>query len=253
MTKDKYYTSMNEAVFYYCIGNDLNKAKIFIEQVIKKKISKIEMKNPKLLKDYMNSKDRTLDYLVLTDEGYINVEINNYYEQWRIDRDIMYACKVLTNSISKKKSYKQAEKIIQININSLGKYNDGIEVYRFNATNNAKGLPKVLSNIIEIYMVNIDYYKKMVYNGNKKFISDNYLLCAMDLQPSDLDNIKEGNEMLMEYKKDLEKINNDEDFVKWMSAEEEAEMFERTRIEIAEEKGHQQGFEQGKIEIAKKC
>ena len=113
-------------------------------------------------------------------------------------------------------------------------------------------------------MVNIDYYKKMVYNGNKKFISNNYLLCAMNLQPSELDNIKEGNEMLMEYKKDLEKINNDEDFVKWMSAEEEAEMFERTRLIVAEKEGHQQGFEKGmkegieqgieqeKIEIVKK-
>ena len=256
MTKDKYYTSMNEAVFYYCIGNDLNKAKVFIEQVIKKKIKHIEMKNTKLLKDYMNSKDRTLDYVVLTDEGYINVEINNYHKQWRINRDITYACKVLTNSIKIDEDYENMKKVIQININSLGEENDGIEVYRFNATKNAKGFPKVLSNIIEIYMVNIDYYKKMVYNGNKKFISNNYLLCAMDLQPSDLDNIKEGNEMLMEYKKDLEKINNDEDFVKWMSAEEEAKMFERTRLIVAEKEGHQQGFEKGKkeekIEIVKK-
>ena len=88
----------------------------------------------------------------------------------------------------------------------------------------------------------------MVYNGNKKFIYDNYLLCAMDLKPVDIDNISEGNECLMEYKKDLEKINNDEDFVKWISAEKEAEMFENTRILIAEEKG----IEQERIEIAKK-
>ena len=54
-------------------------------------------------------------------------------------------------------------------------------------------------------MVNIDYYREMVYNKNKKFIKENYLLCVMDLQPSDIDNIKEGNEFLMEYKNDLEK------------------------------------------------
>jgi len=53
---------------------------------------------------------------------------------------------------------------------------------------------------------------------------------------------------LMEYKKDLEKINNDEDFVNWISSEKEAEMFERTRLLIAEEKGSIES----KKEIAKK-
>lgn len=104
----------------------------------------------------------------------------------------------------------------------------------------------------------------MVYNGNKKFIKDNYLLCAVDLKPEDIDNISEGNDGLMEFKNDLEKINDDEDFVNWISSEKEAEMFERTRILIAEEeatkrglkKGLEQGIEQGIkkgiIETAKK-
>ena len=43
--KRKFYTAMNEAVFYYCIGSNLNRAKIFIEQVIKRPIYKIELKN----------------------------------------------------------------------------------------------------------------------------------------------------------------------------------------------------------------
>lgn len=241
----KLYTSMNEAVFYYCIGNNPEMAKIFIEQVIKKKIHKLEMKNPKLLKDYMNAKERTLDYLVLTDEGYINIEINNYYEDWRINRDITYACKVLTNSVDKKKEYKDMPKVTQININRLGKDKGAYEVYKLNSTNNTKGFAKTLSNIIEIYMLNIDFYKEMVYNGNKKFICDNYLLCAMDLQPEDIDNILEGNEVLMEYKKNLEKINDNEDFVKWISSEEEAEMFERTRILVAEERAIERGLKKG--------
>ena len=53
-------------------------------------------------------------------------------------------------------------------------------------------------------MINIDFYKKMVYNGNKKFIKKNYLLCAMDLTTNDIDKISEGNEELMEFKKMLE-------------------------------------------------
>ena len=77
-------------------------------------------------------------------------------------------------------------------------------------------------------MVNIDFYKEMVYNDNNKFIKDNYLLCAMDLKPDDIDKISEGNEKLMEFKKSLEEINDREDFVKWMSAEEEAVIIKNT-------------------------
>ena len=131
--------------------------------------------------------------------------------------------------MDKNEEYKSMSKVTQININRLGKEKGAYEVYKFNSTNNTKGFTKALSNIIEIYMLNIDFYKEMVYNGNKKFICDNYLLCAMDLQPEDIDNISEGNEVLMEYKKDLEKINDDEDFVKWISPEKEAEMFEKNK------------------------
>lgn len=252
MLKEKeLYTSMNEAVFYYCIGNNPKMAKIFIEQVIKKEIHKLEIKNPKLLKDYMNTKEKTLDYLVLTDEGYINIEINNYNESWRINRDVTYACKVLTNTVNNQKEYNKMEKVTQINLNRLGKNKEGLEIYKLNGTNNSKGFPKTLTDIIEIYMVNIDFYKEMVYNGNKKFIEDNYLLCAIDLQPKDIENISEGNECLMEYKKNLERINDDEDFVKWIDKETEAEMFERTRILVAEEKGLQQGEKNKQFEIAK--
>lgn len=234
---------MNETVFYYCIGKSLKMAKIFIEQVIKQKIHKIEQKNPKLLKDYMYTKEKTLDYLVLTDKGYINIEINNYNKEWRIKRDVSYACKILSNAVEKTKDYTNMEKVIQINISRLGKTDAGYEIYKFNSTYKIVGFPKILTDIIEIYMVNIDFYKQMVYNGNKKFINDNYLLCAMDLSPFDIDNISEGNEKLMEFKENLEKINDDEDFVKWMSAEKEAEIIKNTIISTAKQ--------ETQIEIAK--
>ena len=243
----KIYTAMNEAVFYYCIGNNMRLAKTFISQVLKKEVYDIKIKNAKLLKDYMYTKEKTLDYLVLTDVGYVNVEINNYYKDWRIKRDISYACKVLSNSVDKSKNYDKTKKVIQININRLGDTSYGYQTYKLNADDKKEGFLDTLTDILEIYIVNIDFYKNMVYNGNKKFIRDNYLLCAMDLKPDDIDKISEGNEELMEFKESLEKINDDEDFVKWMSAEEEAEVIKNTIISVAKK----EGIEQEKLEIAK--
>lgn len=241
----KIYTAMNEAVFYYCIGSDLNKAKIFIQQVIKRKVYSIELKNTKLLKDYMYTKEKTLDYLVLTDIGYVNIEINNYNKEWRINRDITYVCKVLTNSISKENDYSNMKKVIQININRLGKTEVGCQMYTLSSQENKKGFENILTDILQIYVVNIDFYKNLVYNGNKKLIKDNYLLCALDLEPDDIDKISEGNEELMVFKKLLEEINDQEDFVNWISAEEESEKIQRTMINEAKTEGYNEGIEQG--------
>ena len=247
MIKEKtFYTATNEAVFYYCIGNNLNKAKTFIQQVIKRPIYEIEIKNAKLLKDYMYTKEKTLDYLVLTDIGYINIEINNYNKDWGIKRDVAYACKVVGNSVEKAKDYGKMEKVIQININKMGKTSKGVVSYKLNADEECEVFPNTLTDVIEIYMVNIDFYKDMVYNGNKKFIKDNYLLCAMDLKPNDIDKISEGNEELMEFKEMLEKINDNEDFVKWIDAEKEAEIFHNTMINESKETGLKQGIEEGR-------
>ena len=246
MIKERpFYTATNEAVFYYCIGNDLKKAKIFIEQVIKRPIYEIQIKNSKLLKDYMYTKEKTLDYLVLTDIGYINIEINNYNKSWRIKRDIAYACKAVGNSVTKTKDYEKMENVIQININRMGHTSKGVVSYKLNADKECDGFPKTLTDVIQIYMVNIDFYKDMVYNGNKKFIKENYLLCAMDLLPEDIDKISEGNEELMEFKEMLEKINDSEDFVKWISAEEEAEIFNNTMRNEARREGVKEGLEEG--------
>ena len=54
----------------------------------------------------------------------------------------------------------------------------------------------------------------------------------------------------MEFKEMLEKINDSEDFVKWISAEEEAEIFNNTIRNEARREGLKEGIEQRNSEIA---
>ena len=241
----KIYTAMNEAVFYYCIGIKYDRLKIFLKQVLHLEIYNIELKNTKLLKDYMQSREKTIDYLVLTNIGYINVEINNTNPDWLMNRNLSYACKVLANSIEVSQSYKDIKKVVQINLCRLGKTESGIMKYNMASETKSTSFKEILTDILEIYVVNVDFYKKMVYNGNKKFICDNYLLCAMDLKPKDIDKISEGNEELMEYKEDLEKINDNEDFVKWVSIKDDEEKIRNSYISDGLEEGRKLGFEQG--------
>ena len=241
----KYYISMNKAVFYYCIGTKEKRIKLFLEQVLKREIIKVEIKNVKLLKDYINSKEKIIDYLVLTDIGYINVEINNNKESWIMERNISYACKIVTNSIKKGEDYYDAIKVIQINLNRLGKTEEGIVEYALRLDKKVKGYKKELSDIIKIYMVNIDYYKEIYKRKDKKLIKENSMICMLDLKEEEIE--CEGNEIIMGYKKDLERINDDEDFVKWMSYEEEEKKIKNTIKKI----GENEGIKKGKLEIVK--
>lgn len=223
----KFYTAMNEAVFYFSVGLDEKVLKEFIRQVTNLVIYSVEVKNSKLLKDYMNTREKTIDLLVLTNIGYINVEINNNNYEWLNDRNFSYACKILANSVECSQNYKDAEKVLQINLCYLGQTGKGIVKYQVRSEEVVDGFEQIFTEKMEIYVVNVDFFKNMVYNGNKKFIEENYLLCALDLSLKEIDKISEGNEILMNFKDSIEKINNNEDFVKW-NYEKEAERIKNT-------------------------
>ena len=162
---------------------------------------------------------------------------------WLNDRNFSYACKILSNAVEKSQNYKEVTKVIQINLCHLGNTEKGIVKYQIRSEEKVLGFEEVFTEKMEIYVVNVDFYKKMVYNGNKKFICENYLLCALDLSLKEIDKISEGNEILMNFKEELEKINDDEDFVKWMSYEEEQEKIKNTFIK--------EGFDAGILKTAK--
>ena len=204
-----------------------------------------------MLKDYINTREKTIDYLALTNIGYVNIEINNVKYDWLNDRNFSYACKVLSNAVERSQNYKDVTKVIQINICHLGKTEKGIVKYQVRSEELVTGFETIFTEKMEIYVVNVDFYKKMVYNGNKKFINENYLLCALDLSLKEIDKISEGNEILMDFRKDIEKINDDEDFVKWMSYQEEQEKIKNTLIKDGYNAGIEQGEKNKQIEIVK--
>ena len=49
-------------------------------------------------------------------------------------------------------------------------------------------------------------FNKMLHDGNKKLIKESYLLCALDLTQKEIDEISEENEILMDFRKRIEKL-----------------------------------------------
>ena len=113
---------------------------------------------------------------------------------------------------------------------------------------------KYIDNLI-ILEFNIDKIKNECYNGNKEF----NFVAALDLEGAELDKICEGDKYMELFEKEVKRLNENQKFTEFMSAEEEEEKLKKTLIEDAKNEGIQEGKELGiqegetkkQIEIAK--
>ena len=121
-----------------------------------------------------------------------------------------------------------------------------------------------ISNIYSSHTLRNDSYDEKTdiiqinlnYNQKNKRIYNEYMM--RDLNEEELKKIK-GDKVVSKYMKEINKLNNDSEFVEYMSAEEDARKIYNSRMYDAREKGFkqeydegiEQGIEQNKIEIAK--
>ena len=112
---------------------------------------------------------------------------------------------------------------------------------------------------LKIIEINMDKIMNMWYHGDKKKALEYKYFLMLDLEPKDLDVVCKGDKMMEKYKKKIEKLNEDPEFIEVVSKEKDAEMVHNTLIKEGYEQGIEvgmsQGLEQGKssrnIEIAK--
>ncbi|MBR4231575.1 MAG: hypothetical protein IKR74_05450, partial [Bacilli bacterium] len=114
-------------------------------------------------------------------------------------------------------------------------------------------------NNFKIIVINMDKIMKFWYDNDKKSIKKYDLIMMLDLQPNELNELKEispNKDIIDEYKGKVCKLNEDLDFVAPISAEQDYIMLINTQKQMAveqgfaegKEKGYNEGKEQGYIE-----
>lgn len=237
--------AMNELVFHYAMASNPRYLKEMLGQILEVKVNEIIPLNTKLVVENLMSKMKILDYVAETDKGIINIEINNNFGLGLIRRNITYLAEVVSNTSKRGKDYINIPDTIQINFCKLGSNVGPFQHYTMYAKKHVVGYSDELTDMVKIIIINIDYYVKMYYNNNEKFIKKNALICAIGLNQEELIKLAKENELVMEYKNKLETLSNDENFVKWISPEEEEEKIKNTFIEFGKLDGIKQGMEQG--------
>ena len=240
----KYYTAKYEVVFMYVVLNDLDILKRILELVLERNIEEIVVLNPNLLTDHINSRIQKLDLLITSNKEYINIELNSSYGKLTKMRNLLYAFKVVLSQAEKgKEIYDLDNKTIQININFNSKGKEK-EVWRLCDLRSKQPV----TDFLTIFNIYVDLYVKKYYNNGKKFSNGEEIIIMLGLNKEELAELAERSEIVMRYKKLVDKVNEDKSLFRWFSQEEEREMYETALIKQSKEEGLIEGKQAGLIE-----
>ncbi len=253
---ETFYTCKNDRAFkeVFLNPNNSDLLKALLEFILKIKIDKLEIKKTELLSGNVNIKDKRVDAIVHTGNKKIEIEINSQYEKYLNPRNMAYICNTYQSHTLAGKEYNQQTDIIQVNLTwGLGKNNEEMKIYKIM---NEKGELYVKNFII--YEINMDYYDKIWYSKNEEEIKKNQYMIMLDLDKKELENMPKD-KIVDKYITNVTIVNDDPEFQKYMSEEEDKKKIQNSLLSEAKEEGIEQGYTSGindgiskeKVSIAK--
>ena len=95
-----------------------------------------------------------------------------------------------------------------------------------------------------IYDINMDYYDKIWYSKNEEEIKKNQYMIMLDLDKKELENMPKD-KIVDKYITNVTIVNDDPEFQKYMSEEEDKKKIQNSLLSEAKEEGISQGISQG--------
>ena len=237
-----FYTCRNDRAFkeVFLKPNNSDLLKALLEFILKIKIDKLEIKKTELLRGNVNIKDKRVDAIVHTGNKKIEIEINSQNKDYLHTRSTAYICNIYQSNASVGDTYNEDTDIIQVNLTwGLGRNNDEMKIFKIM---NEKGELYVKNFII--YEINMDYYDKIWYSKNEDEIKKNQYMIMLDLDKKELENMPKD-DIVDKYITNVTIVNDDPEFQKYMSEEEDKKKIQNSLLSEAKEEGISQGIEQG--------
>ena len=239
---EAFYTCRNDRAFkeVFLNPNNSDLLKALLEFILKIKIDKLEIKKTELLSGNVNIKDKRVDAIVHTGNKKIEIEINSQNKDYLHTRSTAYICNIYQSNASVGDTYNEDTDIIQVNLTwGLGRNNDEMKIYKIM---NEKG-ELYVKNLI-IYEINMDYYDKIWYSKNEDEIKKNLYMIMLDLDKKELENMPKD-KIVDKYITNVTIVNDDPEFQKYMSEEEDKRKIQNSLLSEAKEEGISQGYTSG--------
>ena len=235
---------MFKAIF--CNSKNQDLLKKLLEKCLKEKLEIIHVEKPEIIKENIYVKNKTLDVLVKAKDKLINIEVNSGFYDGLHRRNSAYIFNQYSTSTKVGEDYLNMPNIIQINFTwNLNKTYPILGKYKLNDINTRK---EFVDNLI-IFEYNIDEIKREQANNEYAF------LAILDADEKELKKVERGDEFMEKYKKEIERLNEDHEFVEFLTQEEDNQKRFNTLVHIAHNEGlatgEKAGLEKGSKQKAK--
>ena len=243
----KFYKIKVDGVFkaIFCDHKNKDLLERLLSEATGKKIEVIRIKSPELVKANVYIKGKTMDVLVKTEDGLYNIEVNSYSNRALHRRNMAYICNRYANGLESGKGYNEMQNFVQINLTSEA--DNDIPPYEKYLLKGENTNFNYVDNLV-IYEFNLPKIKNTCYN-EYKFIS------LLDADRDELRKMCKGDKLMKKLESEVNRLNNDLEFIQLMTDEEENEALRKTYINQGYDQGVEQGIQQGEknktIDIAK--
>lgn len=209
-----------DPVFKSLLTNENNRGYLedlisYVTKIPKEIISKnMVVVNNQLPIEKYNNKQMNTDILVEIERNVINLEMNAQKEIEIFEKNAAYYQKLMVEQYKRSADYRNIKRVIQINFNDFKYFSDEDIIIKFQMTSeNGLYIDPIYG---EVYHVNLAILKKLWYNEGKKQSLNDFdlkllMLCASERET--LDELAERDESLMNVKKNIEELSDDEDII----------------------------------------
>ena len=235
-------TLMHDLIFKETFANPDNRRQLekllelileYPEGYLKNKLD-VHYESP-LKKENVRKKSVRGDIIAEFDDTTINIEAFTNFNLNSLDKSLYYVMRIQAKKLMIGDNYYKLGKTIQINFvdHTTLKLKDDL-VANFHIAYDDDSSVKLMEKSFVVKVVQVDKAKKLGYTNN---VLERWLKFIGAETSSEREEIAKGDELLMEL----------HDWVKKYVADEETqEMLNRWDIQIAENKGYEQGIEEGK-------
>ena len=247
MNSDKFYTCKSDRAFkeVFLKNNDSEPLQALLELILEIKIDYLEINKTELLSGNVNVKDKRVDAVVYAGNKKIDIEINSQDKDYVKPRNTAYICNMYQSHTLVGELYDEKTDIVLVNLTwGLGSENDKMTKYMIMSEDGKQ----YVKNFI-IYEINMDYFDKLWYSKNEEEIKKNMYLIMLNLDKKELEAMPKDkrDKIVDKYITNVTIVNDNPEFQKYMSEEEDKRKIQNSLISEAKN----EGISQEKVSIAK--
>ena len=251
MDSDKFYTCKSDRAFkeVFLKKNDSEPLQALLELILEIKIDYLEIKKTELLSGNVNIKDKRVDAVVYAGNKKIDIEINSQDKDYVKPRNTAYICNMYQSHTLVGELYDEKTDIVLVNLTwGLGSKESKKTKYMIMSEDGKQ----YVKNFI-IYEINMDYFDKLWYSKNEEEIKKNMYLIMLNLDKKELEAMPKDkrDKIVDKYITNVTIVNDNPEFQKYMSEEEEKRKIHNSLLSEARENGFNDGISQEKVNIAK--